>query len=249
MTKIYGHRGSKGTYPENTLLSFQKAIESGVEGLELDVHMTKDGEIVVIHDETLERTTNGAGSIKDLTLAELKQYSTGVKFNTFENYTQSWDEERIPTLQEVLELLKHTNIELNIELKTYIHTYPGIERKLVNIVHEYAGERRVVYSSFHLPSLIRLKQEDNDAQIALLLNQLISNPLDYIGTFDLESIHIDKDLILHDPYHFFKELAPKLRVWTVNEEEEMKKLLQLGVEAIITDYPEMAISLATTVNQ
>ena len=86
MTKIFGHRGAKGTYPENTLLSFKKAIEIGVDGLELDVHVTKDGEVVVIHDETLDRTTSGSGWIKDLTLAEIRKVSAGSRFCHFNKY-------------------------------------------------------------------------------------------------------------------------------------------------------------------
>ncbi len=158
MTKIYGHRGSKGEYPENTLLSFQKALNDEVEGLELDVHMTRDGEIVVIHDETLDRTTDGSGYIKDLELGYIKTVSAGSKFDHFENYHISWDNEKVPTLEEVLQLITGKNIELNIELKTSIITYSGLEEKLLSIVNRWNSDAKIVYSSFHLPSLVRLKK-------------------------------------------------------------------------------------------
>ncbi|MDX8046500.1 glycerophosphodiester phosphodiesterase [Gracilibacillus sp. S3-1-1] len=243
MTKIFGHRGSKGKYPENTLRSFQAALEEGADGLELDVHLTKDGEVIVIHDEALDRTTDGHGQIKDLTLEEIKQYSAGKRFPHFNKYDTTWDKERVPTLAEVLQLLSGTDIALNIELKTYIYTYPGIEEKLFSVVNEYGENRKIVYSSFHLPSLIRMKGIDPDADIALLLFSPISNPQDYIQTFDFESLHVAKDLLLQDTHKLFQDLYTKTRVWTVNDEEEILQLLKMGVNTIITDYPEKAVKL------
>ena len=141
MTKIYGHRGAKGMYPENTLLSFQKAIDQGADGLELDVHLTKDGEVVVIHDETLDRTTSGTGWIKDLTLAEIKKVSAGSKFSRFPYYQKEWDQEQVPTLKEVLELMGPYSIELNIELKTNDVIYEKIEEKVYELVQKYGSGR------------------------------------------------------------------------------------------------------------
>ncbi|WP_456276890.1 glycerophosphodiester phosphodiesterase [Bacillus sp. AK128] len=245
MTKIYGHRGAKGTYPENTLLSFSKAIEQGVDGLEIDVHLTKDGEVVVIHDETLERTTNGTGWIKDLSLAEIKQVSAGSPFTYLTEYDKEWDTERVPTLKEVLELLAADPIELNIELKTYAVPYEGIEEKVHEIVKKYGNGRKVVYSSFHLPSLLRMKKIDPDSNIAWLLNDAISLPHDYIQTLQLEALHINKQLIMTRPElaQQIRLLSDQLRIWTVNEPEEIQRLLDLQVNAIITDYPERAIAL------
>lgn len=93
-TKIYGHRGAMGEYPENTLLSFKQAIEQGADGLEIDVQLTKDGEVVVIHDERLDRTTTGSGFVKDLTLNEIKQYSAGANFKHLLKYNEAWVEEQ-----------------------------------------------------------------------------------------------------------------------------------------------------------
>ncbi len=243
MTKIYGHRGSKGEYPENTLLSFQKALNDEVEGLELDVHMTRDGEIVVIHDETLDRTTDGSGYIKDLELGYIKTVSAGSKFDHFENYHSSWDNEKVPTLEEVLQLITGKNIELNIELKTSIITYSGLEEKLLSIVNRWNSDAKIVYSSFHLPSLVRLKNTDPSVNIAWLLHAPISNPKDYIETFELEALHVEKDLILSSLYNPFHTVSEYVRVWTVNEEDEMKKLIDLGVNSIITDYPQRAVNV------
>lgn len=196
MTKIYGHRGAKGIYPENTLLSFKKAIDQGVDGLELDVHLTKDGEVVVIHDETLERTTTGTGWIKDLTLAEIKQYSAGKPFTHFHEYKEAWDNEQVPTLKEVLELLAPYQIELNIELKTYSVPYEGIEEKTLQIVHQYGKNLEIIYSSFHLPSILRIKQLNPNAKIAWLLNEGVSLPHDYLTALNLDAFHLNKSILL-----------------------------------------------------
>ncbi|MFD1851454.1 glycerophosphodiester phosphodiesterase [Oceanobacillus bengalensis] len=238
-TKIYGHRGCMGTYPENTLLGFNQAIQQGVDGLEFDVHMTKDGEIVVIHDERLERTTDGKGFIKDLTLEEIKQYSAGSVFASFPNYMAEWDLERVPTLQEVLENTP-PHIELNIELKTYLVEYQGIEEKVLSIVKQNGRDRNVIYSSFHLPSLLRMKRFDPTVKIAWLLNQRILHPYDYMETFQMESLHLSTKSVLAN-VHELKPLLQQIRVWTVNSDDEIKQLLDLHVQSIITDYPEKAL--------
>ncbi|MEH7238129.1 glycerophosphodiester phosphodiesterase [Bacillus sp. JJ1562] len=276
MTKIYGHRGAKGIYPENTLLSFKKAIEQGVDGLELDVHLTKDGEVVVIHDETLDRTTNGAGWIKDLNLAEIKEYSAGKPFVHFNEYEQDWDKEQVPTLEEVLKLLAPYDVELNIELKTSLVPYEGIEEKILKTVEQYGENRNVIYSSFHLPSILRMKQLNSSVKIAWLLNDGIALPYDYINVLDLESLHLNKTILLpkqeifqqllqfnkqfpmylpieilnylnkranEDNNSGLQVLYDKVRVWTVNEPDEIERLLRLQVGAIITDFPDKAIRI------
>lgn len=235
-TKIYGHRGVKGEYPENTMLGFKKALELGVDGLEIDVHLTKDGELVIIHDELLERTTTGEGWVKDATLSEIKAYSVGAKFETFPKYERSWDLEKVPTLSELLDLLKPTNVELNIELKTYKCLYPGIEEKVLELVKAYGMEDRIIYSSFHLPTMRRLQKLDPTAKVAWLLAQPISNPGDYLKEMELEALHLHEDLLTKMP-ETWAGLYHKIRVWTVNDKEQMEKLKALGVEAIITDFP------------
>ena len=119
MTKIYAHRGASGYAPENTLEAFYIAMQQGADGIELDVQLTKDGEVVVIHDETINRVSNGKGKVMDYTLAELKQFS-------FHNHMDMYKNVRIPTLQEVLDLVKPGKMEVNIELKTGIFFKIGI---------------------------------------------------------------------------------------------------------------------------
>ena len=241
-TKIYGHRGAKGTYPENSMLSFKKAIEAGVEGMEFDIHMTKDGEIVVIHDATLDRTTTGSGYIKDHTLAEIKNFSIGAKYIEYKHYNPSWDNERVPTLVEVLTLCLAHDLEINIELKTHEVLYPEIETKLLQEVAKSGYDpKKVIYSAFHLPTILRIQQADGAAKVAWLLENFIPMPTDYLTMLKLEALHMDKDIVLKAPA-YWRPVASKLRVWTVNEETEIQALLELGVAAIITDYPEIAVN-------
>lgn len=240
-TKIYGHRGAKGEYPENTLLSFEKAIEQGVDGLELDVQLTKDGELVVIHDETLDRTTTGTGNIKDVTLEEMKQYSAGAPFHDFPKYEPSWDEETVPTLKEVFVLLEaYPEIELNIELKTTKYRYIGMEKNAIEVSKEYGGDRKIIFSSFHLPSILTIQQLDPEAEVAWLVNHPISHPEEYLAGLQLDALHVGEAIALTYSYEL-KDLMEKIRVWTVNETDAIKQLLDLQVEAIMTDYPDKAV--------
>ncbi|WP_404458989.1 glycerophosphodiester phosphodiesterase [Oceanobacillus kapialis] len=240
MTKIYGHRGSMGTFPENSLIGFLNAVEDGVDGLELDVHLTKDGEVVVIHDESIDRTTDGSGLIKDLTMEEISQFSTGNRFSHLASFTNEWRAEKVPTLQEVLELLEPYDTELNIELKTYIEPYVGLEERVNDIVANYGNGRKIVYSSFHLPTLVNMKRINPQANIAWLLNHPVSRPDDYLEAFELESLHVSSKVAFQQAKKW-QEILPLLRVWTVNESNDIKQLLDLRVGAIITDYPEKAI--------
>lgn len=242
-TKIYGHRGSMGVTPENTLLGFKQALDYGVDGIELDVQLTKDGEVVVIHDETLERTTDGTGYVKDYTLEELRQFSAGIKFSHLELFDEIvWRKERIPTLVEVLELIEPYQIELNIELKTSVFAYEGMEEKVLSIVNQYDYGDKVIYSSFHLPSILQLKKVDPSAKIAWLLESKLSRPSEYVQSLDLEGLHLHKDLLLKDEHYSQNDFS--IRVWTVNNEKEIEQLLNMNnIEAIMTDFPEKAISL------
>ena len=239
--KIYGHRGCKGTFPENTLLGFRKAIQAGVDGIELDVHLTEDGEIVVIHDETLDRTTTGQGAVKELTLSQIQTFSAGAPFREFTGYEPSWDDEKVPTLRQVLELIADTKIELNIELKGKLFPYPHLEEKLLKLVGEFGMNDRVIYSSFHYPYLKRLKKQDPAAKIAALFETKIPMPAFLFKHFHLEGLHLSWKSVLEHPQHW-SGLYGKIRVWTVNEEKVAAQLQGLGVAAIITDFPDKIFS-------
>ena len=137
MTKIFAHRGASGYAPENTLEAFALAMDIGADGIELDVQMTKDGEVVVIHDETINRVSDGKGRVKDYTLVQLREFS-------FDNHMECYGHVSIPTLKEVLELVRPSKMDVNIELKTGIYWYPTLEEKVMEIVKNCGMEERVI---------------------------------------------------------------------------------------------------------
>ncbi|MBD5550047.1 MAG: hypothetical protein HDQ96_02550 [Lachnospiraceae bacterium] len=161
--KIWAHRGCSQMYPENTLLSFEKAAAlSGLEGIELDIQLTKDGEMVVIHDERVDRTTDGCGFVRNFTLEEIKKLSI---------YAGGNETQKIPTIEEVLDLLDdrlRAGMKLNIELKNSSYPYPGMEEKIVELVHKRGFEKVVVYSTFYAKSLEKLKGLDPEAELGML---------------------------------------------------------------------------------
>ncbi len=163
--KIWAHRGCSQRYPENTLTAFSKAAElyeKGLCGIELDIQLTRDGEIVVIHDERIDRTTDGCGFVKDYTLEELK---------TFHIHTGKEEPEHIPTIDETLDLLENkirAGLLLNIELKNSIYPYEGMEEKIIELVKGHGFQNRIVWSSFSALSLEKLRNLLPDAEIGIL---------------------------------------------------------------------------------
>lgn len=161
--KIWAHRGCSQTCPENTLLAFEKAAEiENLTGIELDIQMTRDGKIVVVHDERVDRTTEGTGFVKDYTLIQLKKLHI---------YADDRPVQSIPTMGEVFDLLEtrlKSGLKLNIELKNSIYPYNGMEEKIVELVNKRGLGQSVVYSTFYAKSLEKLKKLDPDAELGIL---------------------------------------------------------------------------------
>lgn len=161
--KIWAHRGCSQMYPENTLLAFEKALEiQGLTGIELDIQLTRDGEMVVIHDERVDRTTDGIGFVRDYTLTEIKRLHISAGINS---------DQQIPTLKEVLDLLEpgmKSGLMLNIELKNGVYPYNGMEQKIVELIHGRGLQEGIVYSSFNALSLERMKNLDGKAELGIL---------------------------------------------------------------------------------
>lgn len=161
--KIWAHRGCSQIYPENTILSFEKAAAiRGLTGIELDIQLTKDGRMVVCHDEKVDRTTDGIGELRGYTLAELKKLRIDAENGKYE---------QIPTIEEVLDLLENRikgGLKLNIELKNSVFPYEGMEQKIVELVHKRGLQDNVIYSSFSALSLERIREMDGDAEIGIL---------------------------------------------------------------------------------
>lgn len=236
MVQIFAHRGFSGYYPENTMLAFQKVAEETVaDGIELDIQLTKDGEIVIMHDEMLDRTTNGSGWLKDHTLEELKMLSVGVNVKGF------FPCQTIPTLREYFTWLKTTKLITNIELKTSYFEYEGIEEKLIAMVKEFGLEDQIWYSSFNHYTVARIKKLMPEAKCGLLTDTWLMNIGEYAASQGAASVNartyfcakegVAADLHAHN-------IA--LQAWTPNDAEMMQELVDAGVDVLITNYPDIA---------
>ncbi len=161
--KIWAHRGCSQCYPENTITAFEKAMNiPGLSGIELDIQHTRDREMVVIHDERVDRTTDGIGFVRDMSLKEIRS------LHIHNNFDQA---EKIPTIIEVIELLMprlKEGLRLNIELKNGKYPYPGMEENIVKLVHQYGVEDAVLYSTFYADSLFRVHKLDPEAELGVL---------------------------------------------------------------------------------
>ena len=242
-TKIFGHRGSAGTHPENTMISFQQACKDGADGIELDVQLSKDGVPVVIHDEKLNRTTNGKGFVKDFTVDELKKFNAVHKFK--DDYTFC----EIPTLEEVLIWLKQTNLIINIELKNGVILYEGMEEKIVHLVKQHSIEKRVIFSSFNHYSMIKLKHLAPEIERAVLYMEGLYKPWEYAKWVGAQGIH---PYIYAAPSEIIIESQAndiKVRPFTVNDEHVMKRLFEVNCHALFTDYPKKAVELRTSLKK
>ena len=244
-TLIFAHRGSSVREPENTLVSFQRAEQEGADGIELDVQMTKDGELVVIHDETVNRTTNGKGFVKDFTYAELTQLRIVDKKNK-RIFPRSG--ERIPTLSEVFRWLKTTNLLCNIELKNSVIFYPNLEERVVQEVKDFGLEDRVVYSSFNHDSLAHMLRIDPHAETAVLYKEILHQPWKYVQSFGARGIHPSWKSLTQDVLLETIENGIAVRPYTVNRRLVMEQLFRLQCTAIFTDDPLKAKNVYASLN-
>ena len=237
-TYIYAHRGASGYAPENTLEAFALAAQMKADGVELDVHLSKDGEVVVIHDNKIDRTSNGQGLVKDYTLEELRSFDFGFAF-----YSKS--ERRgikIPTLDEVYELLAPTGMTVNVEIKT---SNPDVCEACHKIALKYGMENKVIYSSFDHFQLAKMKEVAPDSFIAPLYGFNMLKPWDYCKNISAEASHPAYTQIQRISDYVEKCHAEGIRVhpWTANDREIISFLMDEGCDAIITNYPDVAISI------
>lgn len=232
MTLNFGHRGFSGKYPENTLLAFDKAILAGCHGIELDVHLTKDREVVVIHDEMIDRTCDGTGFVADYTLEELKKFDASYKFRGQCEHTT------IPTLREYFDLIRDTGVITNIELKTGINTYPGIEGLTLELIDEYNLRDRIIISSFNHYSVLAMKTLAPDMEYGLLSESWIVDFAGYAKKLDCQYVH---PIFCEVNDMFAKEASDAgigINTWTVNEEKDIRDMIAKGCHAVIGNYPD-----------
>jgi len=235
---VLGHRGEPRLAPENTVASFaliRDDLERGVDGAECDVQMTMDGELVVIHDEKVDRTTDGHGWVKDFTLQDLRKLNAGVRF------PGPLRHEPIPTMQEVLEVFSETRATLNIELKNSSVPYDGMEERLLELVGRYSVS--VVYSSFNVRSMGRIRTLDAKARTGLLYEPWLIKAPDVVtaareqGASAIHPYVLNTlDGFIHEVHDAGLAMAP----WTVDLSVLVRHFAAEGVETVITNDARMA---------
>jgi len=235
-TKVWAHRGASAYAPENTIPAFRLAMEQGADGIELDVQLSRDGKLVVIHDEWVDRTSNGKGRVVDMTCQELKRldFSCGMQ-----NYAFT----RIPTLKEVYGLLRSSNITVNVEIKYGEVEYPGIWDKLIQLEREMGMQGRVMYSSFNHYVLKKIRELDPDAEIGLLYGGVLVDPWVYAGYLKADAIHPHYKAALGSPglLEGCRSAGVAVNVWTVNDPDDAQLLASSNVNAIITNSPDVIL--------
>ena len=233
---IWAHRGASAYAPENTLSAFEKAISLGADGIELDIQMTRDNELVVLHDELLDRTTGRKGWLKDHTLAQLRlfDFSYRKKFPTF-------GIERIPRMAEVFDLIKPTDLTINIELKTGVVFYAGIEEMILRMTADFGMRERVIYSSFNHYTIRKIHAMDPASKVGLLYSDGYIDMPAYGQSLGVNALH---PALYNLQYpDFLEECARRgleINTWTINKEEHLRMCLQMGVHSVITNYPDRA---------
>lgn len=225
----FAHRGASSDYPENTILAFSEAIKLGAQGIELDVHKSKDNKLVVIHDEDVERTFLGRGLVKDYTLKELKQFKCR-KLMFRDNKGCG-----IPTLEEVLELFIGNNVFLNIELKTDIIQYKDIEKDVIDLIYKYNMKDRILLSSFNHESIVKCKDIDSDILTAALYETEIDDIITYAKSLKVDAINPDLRLVSEELIEKAHNNGLKVNVYTVNTPIHMRMLIKANVDGIFTD--------------
>lgn len=230
--KKIAHRGASGKYPENTRLAFVKAIEAGADMIEIDCQLTEDGHVVVFHDERLRRTAGVRGMVRSKTLAQLKALDIG------QWRKKSCRGERILTLEEALEVFAG-RVDLCLEIKSFPESPPGIELKILFILSHYDYLDRTILSSFDYRCLARVRELAPDTALGVICGSgTQEDPIAAARRLDAKSIHVQKSLATRNFLNLAWEEGLDVHVWTVNEVREMEAFLALGVQGIISDFPE-----------
>jgi glycerophosphoryl diester phosphodiesterase len=238
ITRVWAHRGASGYAPENTAAAFRIAAEMGADGVELDVQLTKDDRLVVIHDEIIDRVSDGTGPVADYGLAELKRFNFNKKGITEPLFAEA------PTLEEVCEMLADTELVVNIELKTGLRFYAGIEEKTLAVVRAYGMEERVIYSSFNHYSVMRMKELAPSARTGLLFGGGIIVAAAACEKLGVTAVHPDLGALRYPGLvRDAKARGIKIHAWTANEDADLRFCFENGVDAVVTNFPDRALRI------
>jgi glycerophosphoryl diester phosphodiesterase len=233
--KVFAHRGFSGKYPENTMLAFEKAVEVKADGIELDVHCTKDGKLVIIHDEKLERTSGKPGVVSDYTLSEITAIEANLTHPECHGTT-------IPSFDEYCSYIRDKEMVTNVEIKTNLYYYADIEGKLLQALKHWNIEDKVIISSFNWLSVARFKKLAPHITCGLLLErQHMIDVAVLAKEMGIEYYHPDIGIIDDEDVACCKKNGIGINCWTVNTSEQMKKLIEWDADGAIGNFPDMAL--------
>lgn len=247
LPKVISHRGANKYAPQNTLAAFGKSIEIGVDGLETDVHITKDGQLVICHNYTIDDTSDGKGEISQMTLAQLKSYDFGAYFSP--KYAGT----RLPTVDEFLSLVETTDISvLNIELKSPKDGRTEIVRETIRLVKQHGLLDRLLISSFDSKLLVEAKQIDENCKTGFLYSperlnmwkdRLIRNYVDYAKSIGADALHPHYAFVDEKYVESAHKAGIMVNPWTVDSVKAIESMIHCGVDGIITDFPDVTKGL------
>lgn len=237
MQMIYAHRGASAYAPENTLRAFELACDMHADGVELDVQLTRDRQLVVIHDETIDRVTSGTGLVGGYTYAELCRFPVT-------RVGEGTARDKIPLLSDVLALLKERGVKLNMELKNSYCTYHGMEELCLQAVADAGMTENTLYSSFNHYSLMRIKRLLPQAQCGILYDCRMIHPWRYAASYGMDALHphfseLSEEREIPESHMLHLEVNP----WTVNSEADLRRMIAIGADRIITNYPDLGRAL------
>jgi len=235
--KVMAHRGYSGMYPENTMLAFEKAAEAGADGIELDVHKTADGVLVVHHDERVDRTTDGTGRICDLTFEELR------RFNAAARWDGKFGFQPIPSFEEYCAWASEQTLFTNIEIKTDNTFYPNIEQEVWDMICRFGLQDRVMFSSFNHVTLLKLREIAPNVDVGALVledGMVRVRPGDYCRASGFQAWHPSFASLNDENVANCKAAGIAINVWTVNDMAALEQLRVWDCEGVITNFPSVA---------
>jgi glycerophosphoryl diester phosphodiesterase len=231
--KVTAHRGYSGLYPENTMLAFKKANDAKADEIEMDVQLTKDGTVVIIHDESVERVTGAKGWVRNFTFDELRKLDASFLWNGKFGFNP------VPSLDEYFAWVKDTGIVTNIELKNSVYYYEGLEEKTTALIKKHNLEDKIIFSSFNHASLLKCKKLNPAIPCGVLTEKHIGSAGYYIQSSGLEFYHPDIKFLNDEIIADCKTHGIELNVWTVNDMAGLLKLEAWHCRGIITNYPDV----------
>lgn len=226
MAKIYAHRGYSGKFFENSSEAFKKCLDLDIFGIETDVQLTKDGVPVIIHDEYLKRLLNKDAFVKDLTLDELKS----LKYENGESPI---------TLDEYIEIFKDSKLVSNIELKTGVFLYQGIEQKVYDAFKKNDMLDRLLVSSFNHYSLLKMKEIDSEIPLGALTGSTLISPEKYLKQYGFQFYHPVFSSVNKKMLEDLHKNNIQVNAWTINYKEVYETSIEIGLDGVITNYPEL----------